>query len=567
MRFAAIASRPFAALFAASIAIGLSAASAAASPSFVRLPAEMASTRDLPVAAPLPDGKVLIAGGKGRFGHEAPQQRGTVQRASEHIRTAGLDDALSARRSRVCGAPQRGRADRWRLKEGPVWLNTAELFNPATNSFEELPSLMAAERYLPAAATLANGDVLISGGEDQTKKLASAELFVADGRTFAPLAAEMRVGARSGAFAAALPDGQVLVAGGRDTGGSLQSAELFNPLTGPFELLPGALNEARAGAAESTLQDGELLVVGGSNASPSLTSAETFSPATDTFARTAAELTAARAGAAAAPLPNGEVLIVGGRTGVVTDASAEEAIPAPPAVVTTPASAVGAGGATLNGTVLSEAVGSAYFQYGTTTAYGSSTPHQNVPASLLASPLAAAVGGLAPGTTYHYREVAEDAGGPSYGSDQTFTTATPPLVAVVPVITAARESALRWREGSKRAQISRRKPPVGTTFSFSLNEPAAVTFAFTQRAGGHRVGHRCVSGPAKRHTRKACKRTVTPGVLAFTGHAGTNEVLFAGRISKSKKLKPGRYTLMITAADSAGRSSPAKLGFTIVASS
>ena len=35
----------------------------------------------------------------------------------------------------------------------------------------------------------------------------------------------------------------------------------------------------------------------------------------------------------------------------------------------------------------------------------------------------AAIGGLAPDTTYHFRLVAENSGGVAYGDDQTFTTA------------------------------------------------------------------------------------------------------------------------------------------------
>jgi hypothetical protein len=49
------------------------------------------------------------------------------------------------------------------------------------------------------------------------------------------------------------------------------------------------------------------------------------------------------------------------------------------------------------------------------------------------------------------------------------------------------------------------------------------------------------------------------------GHAGTNKVRFQGRLSRTKKLQPGRYTLTITAIDSAGNRSNAKTtSFTIV---
>jgi len=52
--------------------------------------------------------------------------------------------------------------------------------------------------------------------------------------------------------------------------------------------------------------------------------------------------------------------------------------------------------------------------------------------------------------------------------------------------------------------------------------------------------------------------------LSFIGHSGTNHVVFLGRISRSNKLKPGHYTLLITAENSAGHSSPHQLRFTIV---
>jgi hypothetical protein len=62
-----------------------------------------------------------------------------------------------------------------------------------------------------------------------------------------------------------------------------------------------------------------------------------------------------------------------------------------------------------------------------------------------------------------------------------------------------------------------------------------------------------------------CKRIVTVATLNFTGHAGANTVRFQGRISSHQKLRPGRYTLVITATNSAGqRSSPHSLTFTIV---
>jgi alpha-tubulin suppressor-like RCC1 family protein len=139
---------------------------------------------------------------------------------------------------------------------------------------------------------------------------------------------------------------------------------------------------------------------------------------------------------------------------------------------------------------------------------------------------------------------------------------------VAPVITNARESHSTWREGGKLAQISRRKakkPPVGTTFSFSLNEQASVILSFTQTVAGRKVGHRCVAKTRHNAKRKACRRTVTPGTLILSGRSGADKIVFQGRISRTRKLTPGRYTLVIMATNAAGqKSKPQKLNFTIV---
>jgi hypothetical protein len=134
------------------------------------------------------------------------------------------------------------------------------------------------------------------------------------------------------------------------------------------------------------------------------------------------------------------------------------------------------------------------------------------------------------------------------------------------VISNARQSHRRWREGLSLAQISRHSgPPVGTAFSFSLNESAAVSLRFTARVQGHRVGRRCAPLTHDRRKGRACKRTESAGVLSFGGHSGTNKIAFDGRLSRTHKLRPGDYTLAINATNAAGqRSGTQPLRFTIV---
>ena len=106
-----------------------------------------------------------------------------------------------------------------------------------------------------------------------------------------------------------------------------------------------------------------------------------------------------------------------------------------PGVSTSPAGAVTTGSAKLNG--LLAALGTAstvnvYFEYGTTAAYGTSTPLQSMTSQ---GSFSADLLGLSPGITYHYRANADGgAQGLSNGDDMTFTTINiPPGVSTIPV--------------------------------------------------------------------------------------------------------------------------------------
>ena len=99
----------------------------------------------------------------------------------------------------------------------------------------------------------------------------------------------------------------------------------------------------------------------------------------------------------------------------------------------------------------------------------------------------------------------------------------------------------RWREGSALPTIAaKRKPPVGTLFAFTLNQPATVTLVF------------------KQHNK-------VKGVLSLPAKAGKDKVKFQGRLSRRRRLAPGSYTVTITATNTDGATSaPKKLSFTIV---
>lgn len=100
------------------------------------------------------------------------------------------------------------------------------------------------------------------------------------------------------------------------------------------------------------------------------------------------------------------------------------AVAAAPIAQTEPASDIGSTTATLNGNLAPNgAPTSYYFQYGTSADYGAQTPTQGPVKGGATKNVSAALTGLQPGTTYHYRLVGTNADGTTTGKDATFTTA------------------------------------------------------------------------------------------------------------------------------------------------
>jgi hypothetical protein len=116
----------------------------------------------------------------------------------------------------------------------------------------------------------------------------------------------------------------------------------------------------------------------------------------------------------------------------------------PPVVVTNAATLIASFSATLNGTVDPHGLTTTvYFQYGTTTSYGSTTSAQTKTGNTYQS-VSANISGLSASTTYHFRIVANNSSGSRYGSDKTFTTLSvtgPPVVTTSPATLIASFSA------------------------------------------------------------------------------------------------------------------------------
>jgi len=101
--------------------------------------------------------------------------------------------------------------------------------------------------------------------------------------------------------------------------------------------------------------------------------------------------------------------------------------PPAPTAVTGTASGIGAHVVTVSGTANPNgAATTAYFEYGLTASYGSTTPAQNLGAGSASVAIGGSLTGLRCHTSYHFRAVATNAGGTTTGADATVTTAASP---------------------------------------------------------------------------------------------------------------------------------------------
>lgn len=190
-------------------------------------------------------------------------------------------------------------------------LSSAALFDPSTGV--TATARMSVPRYRPAAAVLADGTVLVAGGEGGDT---SAERYVpALGRWVAAGAISKP---RWGHSATPLRDGRVLVAGGVFTTGccqktALSSTEFYNPLSNTWTRGP-QMRTARYSHTATPLDDGKVLVLGGNGdavAHSQLASAEIYDPATNGWTPVP-DMSVPRVEHSATALPDGRVLVAGG---------------------------------------------------------------------------------------------------------------------------------------------------------------------------------------------------------------------------------------------------------------
>jgi streptogramin lyase len=103
----------------------------------------------------------------------------------------------------------------------------------------------------------------------------------------------------------------------------------------------------------------------------------------------------------------------------------------------------------------------------------------------------------------------------------------------------------------------------GTSFAFSLSEPARVAVTIARKRSGRRVNGRCVAPTSRNRRRSRCDRYVDVGTLRVDGRQGGNAVRFSGRLN-GRNLSTGSYRASAVATDAAGNASrPSRVTFTV----
>jgi Kelch motif len=298
----------------------------------------MITPRAYHTATLLPDGRVLIAAGRG-----AGRSEDNLASVEIYDPTSGVFAAtasLSTPSSNDNNTATLLLDGRVLIIGEPATVNgsfRAEIYDPSTAAFTP-----AANSTQPPAFAAAN---LLPSGQVLLASAVSSELYDPASAAFSPTGALFAFWNQT----ALLANGAVLAVGGDDDWGASAGASVYDPVAGASS--PTArMTAPRAHLTITLLPDSRVLITGGSTwtgfTTPAglqgmifdccLASSETYDPAAGLFSATG-NMISARAGHTATLLPSGKILIVGGGSGDNSPALATAELCTPAQLIAAPA--------------------------------------------------------------------------------------------------------------------------------------------------------------------------------------------------------------------------------------
>jgi uncharacterized repeat protein (TIGR01451 family) len=261
--------------------------------------------RYLHTATLLNDGRVLVAGG-----NDGLKTLDTAELYDPATNSWSLaTNMISSRESHTATLLSNGKV----LVVGGSTSNRAEVYDPTTNTWTQT-GMVSSSRFYHTATLIGSGKVLVAGGANAnfTTYYNTGELY--DPATNSWSSGGTMNGARSTHTATLLANGKVLAAGGFDSITLLNTADVYNPATNTWTSTAGNMQTARFYHTSTLLQNGKVLIAGGFDESNLFSSAELFDPATGLWSFTGS-LNTARDLHTATLLPSGLVLVTGGYDG------------------------------------------------------------------------------------------------------------------------------------------------------------------------------------------------------------------------------------------------------------
>jgi RHS repeat-associated protein len=164
---------------------------------------------------------------------------------------------------------------------GTSSLSSVFLFDPVQSAFSTLASISSPrEQHTAVVLPSTNGKILVTGGKNGSTTLATALIFDPSSSNGTWSSAGTMTSARFGHSATVLPqsivaNGSVLVAGGNNGSGALTSAELFSG-TSTWTATPSMPSPPSQGHTATLLGNNMILVAGGLNGSTVLNNARLY---------------------------------------------------------------------------------------------------------------------------------------------------------------------------------------------------------------------------------------------------------------------------------------------------